>query len=502
MRRIVILFLVFILRSQAQQVIIEGGASLSHNGSSQNELIIKGDTSGFYTVTSNTLQSAPKTLRKFSYKVRRLIFDKEIFYIGNSNISVVHGSFFEGKLALALEVNDDQKKKKFLVLRNYFYDTGMDKATDILLDSMDYDPADPKFNFKVLTSPDLKKLYALKIELKKGREKLFTVSCFDALKGNKLWKQLDPDSSYFLKGNALLDEDGKLFTLIKDPADRFTLRSFSDQKTAASALPSPYVEIVDATIELVEGKLFACGQYTCEKAIEKTGEAEQSTVRPRKEKKTELGFFLIEFDKNSLKASESSFDKMSVRIQNQLSYKFKSKILRNVPGKTIHYYEKPYQHYKSFYFKGDLYVVNFHGYLIAGEVVSRNEIIILKYSGAKLEWMTILPGKNSCPDKLGIGIILGKKLNLVYFDHKDNLIYYPDAGFYYPNKYKNVGPLSAILVRIGINENGTFERENIFTYVDWQLNFDPSKNISKPGTLIIGGKDAKKLRYDVLRLVE
>jgi hypothetical protein len=492
MRRISFLLVIAAFQFHAQQIIIEGGASLPHNGSFQNELIIKGDTSGFYTVTSGTLQSAPKTLRKFSYKVRKLLFDKEIFYIGNSSINVLQGSFHEGKLALALEVNDDQKKKKFLVLRNYSDETGMDKARDILLDSMDIDITSTKLNFKVLTSTDLKKIYLLKIELKKGREKLYSISCFDAEKGNRIWRQLNPDSSYFLKGSTALDEGGNIYALIKDPADRFTIRMFSDQKNISSALPSPSVEIIDATMELVENKLLCTGQYTCEKTQERS-----------KDKKVEMGFFLAEFEKGSLKPGESSFDKMIVRLQNQLTYKYKNKLLRNEAGKNSLYYEKTYLHFRSFYFKGNLYVVNFHGDLLAGEVVSRNEVIILKYNGSNLDWMTIIPGKNSCPEKLGFDLIAGKKLNLVYFDHKDNLIYYPDVGFYYPNKYKSVGPLSAILVRIGINENGTFERENIFTYVDWHLNFEsPTKNISRPGTLIIGAKDGKKLRYDVLRLVE
>jgi len=492
--RLLLIFLTLVPIIKAQQVNIGNGVPFNIQSGPENDLYIKGDTSGFFMINSkNSFKQGECHLVKIAYKGLIPLFDSELHYGDNWNVTLLAAVYVAPKLFLYLEVKESSNKKVILIRKEYDGNEGKDLNIESRLDSLSSENQIGYRVWKIIQSRTEKTLYTIK-QLNENNLFENRIAAYLNETGEKKWEYTEIDSSRSLIRQFIGDDKGRLYALYKNKAGYFGVKSMTGDKAndRTRLLPVNKISIFEPALEILNGKLYCSGEF-----MPGIGMNKEMNETPAN------GFFLLRMETTSLEIKDSCYDDLNQRLQNKLNYKYKNKQIGIEGEKNTACGAKNYLHYGMFSFKGAVYAVKYHANLKSGKVVSRNEIIILKYNQGKPEWMQIIPGNNTIASKMGFEFIFTDKMHLFYFDHKDNLIHYPEIGFYSPKKYKAVADNAAILVRVGIDERGSMERDNIFTYVEWQQHiYSDIKKLNEENSLIIGSDDGRKRRFDKLSLVD
>lgn len=492
--RLLLIFLSLVLSVKGQQVNIGSGIAFNIHSSPEEDLYIKGDTSGFFVINNkNSFKQGDCHLIKVAYRGLVPLYDTDLHYGDNWNVTLLSAVYAAPKLLLYLEVRENTNKKLLLIRKEYDANEGKDLKKDIRLDSMISENPIAYHVWRTIHSKSEKTLYTIK-QLNENNSYENRIASYLNETAEKKWEYTEIDSSRNTIRQFIGDDKGRLYALYRNKAGYFGVKSMTGEKAndRTRLLPVNKISIFEPALEILNGKLYCSGEF-----MPGIGMSKEMNETPAN------GFFLLRMETNSLEIKDSCYDDLNQRLQNKLNYKYKNKQIGIEGEKNTACGAKNYLHYGMFSFKGAVYAVKFHANLKNGKVVSRNEVIILKYNHGKPEWMQIIPGNNTVASKMGFEFVFTDKMHLFYFDHKDNLIHYPEIGFYSPKKYKAVTDNAAILVRVGIDERGSMERDNIFTYVDWNLNIHTDiKKLNEEKSLIISADDGRKRRFDKLSLGE
>ncbi|MBK9284839.1 MAG: hypothetical protein IPM51_11070 [Sphingobacteriaceae bacterium] len=492
--RILFIFFFLALQLKSQQIQVINGEEFSTPSKTEDDFYIKGDTSAFFIINNkNNIKQGHCFLSKITYSTQAPVYTREIFYRDNWKTQLLFANYVNNKIALYLEIKENDNKKAVLLKKYYSADYGIEINQEERLDSVLFDHAINHSVWKIISSESENVLYTIQ-SLHPKNEYDFKIASYATENSIRNWVYVETDSSRQSIRQWLGDDKGILYVLNTDKQNHFRLKICTGKKEndQQQLLPNAKKTIFEPVLKIINNQLYCTGEFI--PGIGKNKEMNDLPVN---------GFFLLRYDANTLVLKDSCFDDLNQRLRNKLNYKYKNKTIKLEGPKNTLCASKNYVHHSLFSFKGSIYAIKFHAIFKNGKIAARNEIIVLKYTQGKPEWMQIIPGNNVLESKMGFEIVVAEKMHLFYFDRKDNIIHYPDIGFYAPKNYKSVMDNAAILVRIGIDERGIMERDNIYTYVDWDFNiYSDIQKLNSGNKIIITADKGKTRRFDQLILTE
>ena len=354
-------------------------------------------------------------------------------------------------------------------------------------------------NFEVIYSPDNSKMLILKEEITDSREQIINVKIYEVESNKKICDQkLNTDSENQVPTgyDYLLTNEGRFCYLFETSENINGMQIISEEYSKNKTVMIPSVNtLINLKIEIVNNLLLCSGEILEGKRQAKTNDEPAN-----------MGFFLLVINPKTAEIKNQSYDYLSSELQTKLNYKDKNYYYTEEGIKSYSFSHKAYKHYKTIYLNGSIYVIKYHGYTwrhqnsfgVETTYPSAKEIIVLKYNNFKLEWMSLIPRKNSEASKMGMNFIISKKLHLFYFENPENLKT-PDIKNYDHKTYQSVKASSSVLVNTVIEEDGKIIREEIKSDKDWYLppNFNAAF-LSHSKSTIISTFDKKKRRFDLI----
>ncbi len=161
--RLLLIFLSLVLTVKGQQVNIGSGIAFNIHSAPEEDLYIKGDTSGFFVInTKNSFKQGDCHLVKVAYRGLIPLYDTELHYGDNWNVTLVTAIYIAPKLLLFLEVKESSNKKVVLIRKEYDGNEGKDLKLDKRLDSLSSDNQIGYRVWKITQSKSEKTLYTIK----------------------------------------------------------------------------------------------------------------------------------------------------------------------------------------------------------------------------------------------------------------------------------------------------------------------------------------------------
>jgi len=493
----------FILPAQQSRIIT--GEEFQTVAGAEKDLFINSDSSGFYLINnSSSLKDGECFLYKFSSLNSKKIYQKQLNFNYTGTLNIIAAENIKGRIYLFIQRTDLVEKKVHLLKREFNTNTGEEIGEAKVIEEFEFKfETDVLRTFTVIFSSDNSKVLILKEELTDSRDQIVHAKVYLVNGFKKLWEQFpntDSENQIPAGDNYLLDNEGRFCYLFETIENNHGIKIIYDgpSQNKTLMLPTTSITILNPTLENVNNLLICTGEFL---------EGERKFKRD--DIPSKMGFFFLQIDPAAAQVKTQSMDLLSTDLQNKLTYNDKNYYYKFEGIKSFHYGNKTYKHYKTFYLNGCFYVIKYHGYIYFSETLkgdpipypALNEIIVMKYKDFKLDWMRLIPGKNSSGKKTGINFVLSDKLHLFYFDDPVNLQRFREVYIYDNVSYKTVNNSSATLIHAVIDASGKIDREIIKTDKSWRLHEDYSKTSLKHfNATIINSIDKKKRRFDLIKV--
>jgi len=489
----ILLFLVKFIFLHPQQVKITKGEAFT--SSSPKEDIWPGnDSLGIYLV--NTAESPGTfTLSHFDVQSGKRISSKTIEFTPGLSSQIVSAKLLGGKIILF--VKEESKTGKVQLYRREFYaSNGMETGKQTLTDEFEIGFETQVIReYKIIYSPDNSMRLLIREEITDSREQIMYAKVTSVKDDKILWEQSLNRSSEDQAPygyNYTLTNDGYfcyLFTNDEQHGIQIIHNRYSENHRII--IDSPGVTIGHPVLDI------------CNDALICSGEVHEGNRKFKiyLDSAVKMGFFMMKIDPASASVKWKSCDYFNSDLARKLTYRDRSRYYSYEGVKATYYSNKYFMHYKTFFINGAYYLVKYHGYDARDEIgksSADHDIIIMKHQEEKLEWMKIIPRRNSSITKSGIAYLCDKGLALFYFDHPSNLDKFPDVENYDPMKYKELKPKKSVLVQSIINPGGKITRKKISSEKSWQLPADFNNSRLYAGKGIILNDVSKHKRSLVL----
>jgi len=475
------------------------------------------DTTGFYYFKSTGGYFSTKyILQKFDLKTSKLVYEKDIdlsgdAYLGGKGYYI--GSYNKnGKILLF--TNAIKGKQNHLLMQEFDCMTGKELGAPLvvkeLVDTKAYIISGAELGYFIKFSPDNKKML-LVAEIKRSKKEQNVVGVLYDLAGYKeIWEKpllSTFENSTIWSFDYCIDNDGNfsyLFSYLRsDKKETYTkgktIYEYSDiahgigmipngtSKNTAIAIPSKDITTLDPKLEIINYKLVCRGQYRKGELVSIANGMHEN-----------VGFFLLTIDAIKAKIISQSFDYLNEDLMTKLTYSDRGKTYAQAGNKY-------YKDYKVFCINDCFYQVRLRtiddGYVGA----KGKEIIIYKYNaGNKLEWMKLI-SRSTDYELNGVGFIVTKKLNLLYYESSENLDLYLKADEYDAKKYKTVkSPKKGVLICTGIDDKGNVTREKLpigtENHILDRFNYNDLAIKDKNEYIIPVLISSTQRRYDILKI--